>query len=213
MSGAGFFAGTTSPANTAKCFARSSPTAWVEDGADGGFRGGGGHREGPAGVVRFLDDPGDAGPGGHDAGFDEFLVDGGLALVPGQDGLVHGGLVGEAQVRADVRGEDAAHPFLAAADFDLLRVFFNAPLHGDVEVGEGLVEGGQVAVLFGVGEDAVAVEDEGGHQRPPLPALPNCSVRSLTMVMISARVCLNSDGGSHLLFCSACLRKAREDCM
>ena len=81
------------------------------------------------------------------------------------------------------------------------------------EVGEGLVKGRQVAVLFGVGEDAVAVEDEGGHQRPPLPALPNCSASSLTIAITSARVCLNSDGGSHLLFCSACLRKAREDCM
>ncbi len=62
--------------------------------------------------------------------------------------------------------ELAGDALLAAADLQLLGVGGLVPVDRQVELGEGLVEGGQVAVLLGVGQHTVAVEDERRHVRP-----------------------------------------------
>jgi hypothetical protein len=81
--------------------------------------------------------------------------------VPGRDRLVLPGLVGRQPGRGDeLRGEQAAHPLLAAADEQPLRVVLLRPAHRQAELLECLVERGQVPVPLGVGEHAVAVEDQ-----------------------------------------------------
>ena len=62
------------------------------------------------------------------------------------------------------------------------------------ELAEGGVEGGQVAEALGIGEDAVAVEEERGQR--PLPSLPNMRMCSCAMAITSARWARKSDGGS-----------------
>ncbi len=101
------------------------------------------------------------GPGRDRAGGDQLGVDGGLAPVPGGDGgLLPGGVGGQAGGGHELRGEQAGQPFLAAADAELLLVLRHAPADREAELGERLVERGQVAVALGVGQHPVAVEDE-----------------------------------------------------
>ena len=56
---------------------------------------------------------------------------------------------------------------------------------GSAEVGEGLVERGQVAVSLGVREYAVAVEQQRGHQARPDP--PKSAMCSRAVAMTAAR--------------------------
>ena len=60
---------------------------------------------------------------------------------------------------------------------------------------EGLVEGRQVAVALGVGEDAVAVEDERAHVQA-LPSLPKSRMWCFAISMTAARWTAKSLGGS-----------------
>ena len=85
------------------------------------------------------------------------------------------------------------------------------PANGQVELLEHLVERRQVAEPFGVGEHTIAVEDQGGHQA--LPSLPNRRMWSSAMSTMSARTCLNSEGGSHVSVACASPRNARLDRM
>ena len=161
MSGAGFLAGTTSPANTVTCRAVSGPTARasvartdgaadVEATATSQPR-----REG------LPHQPGHPRPGRDRAPRHQVQVDLGLAAVPGGDGgPLPLGVGGQPGRRDELGGEQAGQALLAAADEDLLLVLVDRPPDGQPELLEGLVERDQVAVQLGVGEHAVAVEDE-----------------------------------------------------
>ena len=63
-------------------------------------------------------------------------------------------------------GEEAGHPLLAAADLELLGVVVLAPPDRQFVLFERGIEGGQVAVPLGVGQDAVTIEDQCGHSSP-----------------------------------------------
>ena len=99
-------------------------------------------------------------------------------------------------VRPDeLRGEQAGHPLLAARDLELERVLVLGPFDRKPELAERLVERGTVAVTLGVGEDAVAIEDERRHQaRPWLPNIPMCS---FAISITAARWASNTFGGSY----------------
>ena len=82
---------------------------------------------------------------------------------PAQQLLLALGVGRQAVGGHELVGEQRRHPLLAAADAQLVGVLLLGPLHRDPRLGEGLVERGPVAVALGVGEDAVAVEDQRGH--------------------------------------------------
>ena len=75
------------------------------------------------------------------------------------------------------------HPLLATADAQPPTVLLLGPLHGQAELPERLVERRQVAVSLGVGEDAVAIEDE--RASPRSPASPGLARRCRTSSMWS----------------------------
>ena len=74
-------------------------------------------------------------------------------------------------------------------------VLLDGPLDRQPELAERLVEGRQVAVALGVGQDPVAVEEEGGHQA--LPALPNIVMWPLAISITAARWARKRAGGSY----------------
>src|SRR6478609_980132 len=83
--------------------------------------------------------------------------------------------------RDEVGLQQRPQPLLAAADPEQPAVLLLRPAHRQVELLEGGVEGGEVAVPLGVGEHAVAVEEQARAHRTALatpracPAAPNCS--------------------------------------
>ena len=156
-----------------------------------------GDGERPAGGERLVDDPGDPGAAGQPAGAHDLLVDRGLALVQRR------------AIRSRSRvgvGEERRDPLLAAADPQPLGRTPPRPSHGQAGLGERLVERGPVAVALGVGEHAVAVEDERGHavRRPrsrtpaPCPPTRRCGCGAPPCPSPPSRTCLSSDGGSCL---------------
>ncbi len=123
-----------------------------------------------------CDDAADARPGRDGAAGDHLGVDGGLAGVPAGDlRALSLGVGRQARRRDELGRQQRGHAFLAAADAQPPAVLLLGPLHGQAELPERLVEGGQVAVSLGVREDPVAVEDERRHLlgHHALPALPN----------------------------------------
>ncbi len=155
-----------------------------------------------------LDDAGDAGAAGQPAGADHLLVDRSVLrrCHPASSSFWPSGSAGRSLRAHELVGQQRGHPLLAAADAQLLGVLLHGPLHVEPGLGEGLVERGPVAVALGVGEHAVAVEDQRGHAartaaelvvdaRPADPKIRMwCSAISLT----AARTCARSDGGSCL---------------
>jgi hypothetical protein len=67
------------------------------------------------------------------------------------------------------------------------------PLHRQAELTERPVEGGQVTKALGVGQDAVAIEDERAHARPSAPNMWMCS---RVMRLTASRTWTKSLGGS-----------------
>src|SRR6185436_21115281 len=105
----------------------------------------------------------------------------------------------------EVVGEQRGHPLLAAADLELLGIFRLRPRDRQPDVGEHLVERRPVAVALGVGEHAVAVEDQRRHDQTAAdvvadarPAEPNVRMWYSAISLTAARTCLKSDGGSCL---------------
>ena len=136
-----------------------------------------------------------------------------LALVPGvQQGGACLRIVGDRGRLDETRvGEEAGHPFLAAADLQSAPVLGLVPVGGQAVFVERRVERRQVPVPFGVRKDAIAIEDQGRHQaRPELPKVRMCS-RAISFT--AAVWTLNNDGGSHLSFPSAPRRNSRPDFM
>src|SRR4029079_4302476 len=72
--------------------------------------------------------------------------------------------------------EVAAQPLLPAADLEQDRVLVLGPAEREAQLLEGLVEGDEVAVALGVGQHAVAVEDE----RPVRGVTPGVTVLGVT---------------------------------
>ena len=178
MSGAGFLAGTMSPAHTPAIRDRvCSPTTDRSTASTLLRRGGGRDGDLPPGVEGLLDEPLDARTAREPALVDQLDVDLALALVRGDDLLVE--LVPGAEVDLGVGGEVAAHPLLAPADLEQDGVLLLGPAEREAQLLEGLVEGHEVAVALGVGQHAVAVEDQRpGHAVTTLaaaPALPSWS--------------------------------------
>ena len=111
------------------------------------------------------------------------------------------------EVDLGVRGEVAAHPLLAAADLEQTGVLLLGPAEREAQLLEGLVEGHEVAVALGVGQHAVAVEDQRpGHAVTTLaaaPALPSWSMCSRTVPFTASVIWSNIFTGSHFPFVSA----------
>ena len=79
--------------------------------------------------------------------------------------------IGRQPVGRDELGRQlGGHPLLAPGDLELLPVGLHRPLERQPELPERLVEGDAVAVTLRIGQDAVAVEHEGRHQRLALAA-------------------------------------------
>ena len=162
--------------------AREHANARCQLGADGAFEGrldrgkrrGGrdGHR--PPGVQGRADQAGDPRPRRDGTACHEVQVDLRLAAVPGRDdGPLALGVFGQAGLRDELGSEQAGHALLAAADQQLLTVLRDGPADGQAELLERLVERDEVAVPLGVGDNAVAVEDErAGHG--PTPPCRRC---------------------------------------
>ena len=102
--------------------------------------------------------------------------------------------------------QNARDSLFSAADLYLLGIGGNIPVNGEAELLEHRVERGKVAVLLGIGHDAVTVKNERGHYEVALPAEPNSTASAVTSSMTSARVAEKSVGGSHLVRVSAVLR-------
>ncbi len=120
-----------------------------------------GDRHQPAGRQGLPHQPGHPRPGRDRAPRDQVQVDLGLAAVPGGDrGPLPLGVGRQAGRGDELGGEQAGQALLAAADEDLPPVLLHRPPDRQPELLEGLVERHQVAVQLGVGEHAVAVEDE-----------------------------------------------------
>src|ERR671916_452867 len=135
MSGAGFLRGTMSPARTMKSAARSSPTTCVRTARTDGSA--------------DVDATASAQPAAAASSTSR------ATPVPAGQHLALAVLVGGQPGRGDERRrQQTGHPLLAAADQQLLRVLVLAPPHRQAELGERLVERGQVAVALGVGEHA-----------------------------------------------------------
>src|SRR5262249_31477168 len=103
----------------------------------------------------------------------------------------------------ELRREQARHALLAAADLEPLGVLLLAPVHRQPDIGERLVERGQVAVALCVGEHAVAVEEERGHDAAArlagaFPRRPNMRMCGGAVSLTASRTGRKSDGGSCL---------------
>ena len=163
--------------------------------------------EPPALRGRLGHDPRDPGPARQDAVGHHRRVVRGLGLVPAGDQVAL--LVG---VGGQVRGldehgrEHGREAFLAAADREQVPVLLLAPVDREAGLGERLVERGQVAVALGVGQDAVAVEDQRGAHDDAFPAAPNSSMCTAIAACTAAEMSRNIDGGSHLSLARASAR-------
>ena len=211
MSGAGFLAAH----DVARPHARHPrPGLLADDGPqhrlDAPRRGGGGDGDLPPGVEGLLDEPLDARTARQPALVDQLDVDLALALVRGDDLLVE--LVPGAEVDLGVGGEVAAHPLLAPTDLQQDGVLVLGPAEREAQLLEGLVEGDEVAVALGVGQHAVAVEDQcpaldvAAHADTAVfaaPALPSCCMCSMTVAFTAAVMSSNIFTGSHLPLTSA----------
>ncbi len=204
MSGAGFLWATTSPARTrSKRAARSGPAAWSRMARTDASA----EVEATASVqpasCAALDDPADPRPGRQPA-----LRPPSRCRSPScarasaaSSAAWPSGSVGQPGRRDEAGRQQRGHPLLAAADPEQPAVLLLRPLHRQAELAEGLVEGRQVAEALGVGEDAVAVEDERGHQRP-CPRCRTCGCGRWPCAMTAARWARKSDGGSYSPGCS-----------
>ena len=142
----------------------------LEDRPDRRLSGGRSDPEGPAGFLGFADEPWDPGPRRDLAGGHHLGVDLRLAPVPcGEQRRLPGGILRQVVRPHEARRQLASHPLLAAADLELATIVLLGPVEWQPELAEGLVEGWQMAVALGVGEHAVAVEDERAHALPSAP--------------------------------------------
>ena len=83
----------------------------------------------------------------------------------------------------------------------LAPVLLLGPLDREAELPERLVEGRQVPVALGVGEHAVAVEDERAHVQA-FPSLPKSRMWYFAISMTAARWAVKIVGGSYSPGCS-----------
>ena len=178
----------------------------TQHGPYGRLRRGRGDRHGPAGGQRLGDEAVDAGPAGQEARLDALGEQLGLAGVEALD---------EQRMVLRVLAEPAfamtsgvntlAIRSLPPPISQLLRVRRVVPADRQAELGERGVEGRQVPVPLGVGEDPVAVEDQRRHAQA-LPALPKTLMYEIVISRRAFDTGANRLGGSHFPAASAVLR-------
>ena len=159
MSGAGFLAGTTSPAPmTANQPGAASPSVARSRASNVFRRGGGGDGEAQAGGAGFVDQPGDAGAQRQAALLDAADVVRGLGGVQAFDQIVEIGPGGGGGVEMPGIVADA---FLAAGDVQQAAVQHFIPIPVQPVFGESCIKGRAMAVALGFGQRAVDIEDQG----------------------------------------------------
>ena len=159
MSGAGFLAGTMSPAPiTSNQLAASGPRLARSRAFDVFRRGGGGDGDAHAGPPGFANQPRDTGAQRQAALLDDAHVVGGLGQVQALDQF---GKVGAGEHIRGVALTKKADALLAAGDRQQFAVEGFVPVPGQAVLGEGGVEGGAVAIALGLGERAIDVENQG----------------------------------------------------
>ena len=136
-------------------------------------------------------------------------VDRGLALVPVArcSSFCASGVARRSPLARDELVASAALAIrsLPPPIFSFSRVLLVRPLDGQAELGERLVERGQVAVALGVGEHAVAVEDQRRHrqrptlQRPAVRRCRRCRCASSAICLTAARARGSSSVGGSCL--------------
>ncbi len=137
-----------------------------ERGAHGLLRTAGGHRELPPGVSGLGGQATNPGPRLHRPRVEQGQIRTGLVPVPGADRehprlpTARRGDPGP-EVRIVVQAGQALR---AARDPQLARVLGGSPCPGHAQLGPHLVERAEMTALFGVHQDAVAVEDQGRHR-------------------------------------------------
>ena len=160
MSGAGFFAATTSPASTVNRFAVGSPTTWISTASTDGlaevdatanFQ----PAERAASAILLIPDRGGIAP-------DDLLVNARLLFVPGGDKSFAIFLAfrnGDRLLKLLFQ-KQSGHPFLATSDFKLFSVLLGRPLPGNTELLPHLIKGREMSVEFRVRQHTVTVENQ-----------------------------------------------------
>ncbi len=131
-----------------------------------------------------------------------------------EDPLVE--LVARSEIDLRMLRQVGLEALLAAADPQQRPVLLRGPAEREAELLERAVERDQVPVELGLGEHAVAVEDEGAPAHaaaPARPAEPNSWMCSMTVSVTESRIWSKSFTGSHLPVRSASLRWSRAEYM